>query len=174
MDTDRFGLDQMADILVRAIDPPAFVAESTLGRLAKWLRLAGFDTRYDRLPPAWRRLRGYAIAENRIVLTRTLRVAERLVAGQGLLIRFDAPMAQVRQVMKYFNVGRRDLKPLSRCSRCNQRLQSADQAHLQTGVPDFIRQRHERFLVCNQCGRIYWPGTHSARMEDLFDQWFSL
>jgi uncharacterized protein len=173
MDTDRFGLDQMADRLVRPIDPLAFVAESTLGRLAKWLRLAGFDTRYDPLPPEWRRLRGYAITENRIVLTRTLRVAKRLVAGQGLLIRFDAPIAQVRQVVKYFNIGRRDLKPQSRCSRCNRWLQLPDQAYLQAGVPDFIRQRHERFLACNQCGRIYWAGSHSARMEGLFDRWFS-
>jgi uncharacterized protein len=154
------------------VTQPAFVADSTLGRLAKWLRLAGFDTRYDPLPPDWRRLREYVVVENRKVLTRTRRVMERFVAIQGLLIRFDAPIEQVRQVMNYFNISRNDLRPLSRCSRCNRRLQTVDRTYFQNAVPDFVRQRHTRFLMCGQCGRIYWPGTHSTRMTNLFERWF--
>ncbi len=151
---------------------PAFVAESTLGKLAKWLRLAGFDTLYDTLTPDWKRLQAYADAEHRVVLSRTRRVIVRLKADQGLLIQFDAPIEQMRQVIRYFNIRRSDLDPLSRCSRCNNRLRPADEMHLQDAVPDFIRQRHVRFMVCARCGRIYWPGTHGSRMADLFHRWF--
>jgi uncharacterized protein len=151
---------------------PAFVVESTLGKLAKWLRLAGFDTLYDNPPPHWRRLRAYAEAENRVVLSRTHRVIERLKQEQVLLIQSDVPIEQVRQVINYFNIRPGDLAPLTRCSRCNSRLRPADGAHLQNAVPDFVRQHHVRFMMCVHCGRFYWPGTHSSRMADLFERWF--
>jgi uncharacterized protein with PIN domain len=156
----------------RAISRPAFVAESTLGRLAKWLRLAGFDTLYDTQPPHWRRLRACADAENRVVLSRTRRVIGRLRADQGLLIQFDTPIEQVRQVIKHYHIRPGDLDPLSRCSRCNSRLRPADEAHLQKAVPDYVRQHHVRFMMCAQCGRIYWPGSHCSRMAGLFQRWF--
>jgi uncharacterized protein len=157
----------------RDIQQPAFVAESTLGKLARWLRLAGFDTLYDTPQPDWRRMRALADAEKRVVLTRTRGVFERLKAEQRLLIQFDAPIEQVRQVIRQFDIRRSDLKPFSRCSRCNSRLGPTDEAHLQNAVPDFIRQRHRRFTMCAQCGRIYWPGTHSSRMAGLFERWFA-
>jgi uncharacterized protein with PIN domain len=153
---------------------PAFVAESTLGKLAKWLRLAGFDTLYDTPPPDWRRLRARAKADNRVVLSRTHQVIGRLKAEQGLLIRHDAPIDQIRQVISYFHIGPGDLDPLSRCARCNCRLQPADEAHLQNAVPDFIRQHHVRFRMCAQCHRVYWRGTHSSRMASLFEHWFEV
>lgn len=153
---------------------PTFVAESTLGRLAKWLRLAGFDTLFDNSPPDWRRLRAYAEADQRVVLSRTRNVIGRLKAEQGLLIRYDAPIDQVRQVIRYFYIRPGDLEPLSRCARCNSSLRPADGAHLQNAVPDYIRQHHERFSMCRQCGRIYWPGTHCLRMASLFEHWFEV
>ncbi|MEJ2660111.1 MAG: Mut7-C RNAse domain-containing protein [Desulfobacteraceae bacterium] len=127
---------------------PAFVVESTLGKLAKWE------------------------AENRVVLSRTHRVIERLKQEQVLLIQSDVPIEQVRQVINYFNIRPGDLAPLTRCSRCNSRLRPADGAHLQNAVPDFVRQHHVRFMMCVHCGRFYWPGTHSSRMADLFERWF--
>jgi uncharacterized protein with PIN domain len=153
---------------------PAFVAESTLGKLAKWLRLAGFDTLYDAPPPDWRRLRARAEADNRVVLSRTRQVIGRLKAEQALLIRYDAPIDQVRQVIKYFHIRPGDLEPLSRCSRCNNRLRPADGADIQNAVPDYIRQHHVRFSMCAQCNRVYWPGTHSLRMASLFEHWFEV
>jgi uncharacterized protein with PIN domain len=156
----------------RDLPRPSFVAECTLGKLAKWLRLAGFDTLYDPLPPQWRRLRACAEAENRVVLTRTRRVIGRLEAGRGLLIEFDAPIDQVRQVINYYHIRPGDLKPLSRCSRCNTLLRPPEGAHHLNAVPDYIRQHNVRFMRCVQCGRIYWPGTHSFRMAGFFERWF--
>jgi uncharacterized protein with PIN domain len=151
----------------------AFVAESTLGRLAKWLRLAGFDTLYDTLPPQWRRLRACALAGNRVVLTRTRHVIGRLEAGRGLLIEFDAPIEQVRLVLDHYQIRRGDLEPLSRCSRCNTVLRPAQGRHLLGTVPDYVRQHHKHFMMCVRCGRIYWPGTHCSRMAGLIERWFS-
>ncbi len=156
------------------INLPAFVAECTLGKLAKWLRLAGFDTLYDIEPPDHRRLVKYARTQNRLVLSRTQRVISHLEAAQGLLIQFNAPIDQIRQVMRDLGIDRRDLRPLSRCSQCNYPLRAAVQENLRDAVPDYIRHHHERFLMCPQCRRIYWPGTHAARMLALIDRWFEV
>jgi uncharacterized protein len=152
---------------------PAFVAECTLGKLAKWLRLAGFDTLYDSMPPDFRRLIRLGHSRNYVVLSRTQSVIRHLEATQGILIQFDDPMDQMRQVIRHFNIRRRDLMPLSRCSHCNCLLRPADQENIQSAVPDYVRQRHERFLMCDQCYRVYWPGTHGTRMLALIERWFA-
>jgi len=151
---------------------PAFVAECTLGRLAKWLRLAGFDTLYDLKTPELQRLVRIAQSQNRFVLSRTLSVIRHLSDARGLLIAFNAPLEQMRQVIRHFKIQRKDLNPLSRCSRCNSELQAADIDHVQSAVPDFIRQSHGVFLMCPQCCRLYWSGSHSIRIEALIDSWF--
>ena len=151
---------------------PAFIAECTLGKLAKWLRLAGFDTLYDMMPPDFRRFIRFGHTRNRVVLSRTRSVIRHLEATQGVLIQFDAPIDQVRQVIRHFDIRRSDLMPLSRCSYCNCLLRSADQETLQFAVPDYVRQRHKCFFMCDQCLRVYWPGTHGARMLALIDRWF--
>jgi uncharacterized protein with PIN domain len=154
---------------------PAFAAECTLGKLVKWLRLAGFDTLYDSIsPPDLRRLTTrYGDTRNRWVLSRTQSVIRYLGATRGMIIKFNAPIEQVRQVIKYFDIRRSDLSPLSRCSYCNCLLQPPDQETLQCAVPDYIRQRHPRFLMCDQCHRVYWPGTHRVRMLARIDRWFT-
>jgi len=153
---------------------PAFVVECTLGKLAKWLRLGGFDTLFDIRPPDHRRLAKYAQTQNRLILSRTQKVIRHLETDKGLLIQFNAPIDQLRQVMRHFNIQRRDLRPLSRCSQCNYPLRAADQENLRGAVPDYIRQQHEKFLMCPQCHRVYWPGTHGARMLAFIDRWFEV
>lgn len=151
---------------------PVFVAECTLGKLAKWLRLSGFDTIYDSMPPDYRRLVKYTHSQNRQVLSRTRSVIRQLGTGRGLLIQYNAPIDQVRQVIKQYHIRQMDLKPLSRCSDCNRPLRQADQNILERAVPDYIRQQHERFVTCDQCHRVFWPGTHAARIAALIDWWF--
>jgi uncharacterized protein with PIN domain len=151
---------------------PSFVADSSLGKLAKWLRLAGLDTRLDTKTPELQRLRHYARTEGRSVLTRTQRIIRYLAENQGLLIESDAPLCQVRQVLKHFDLERGDLRVLSRCTICNRLLQPTPKESLPADIPDYVRHRHDRFLTCGRCGRVYWPGTHSVRVLALIDGWF--
>ena len=153
---------------------PAFVAECTLGRLAKWLRLAGFDTLFDNQSPDINRLSNCAKTQNRVVLSRTQAVIKHLEIAQGRLIRFNAPIDQIRQVIRDFDIDRPDLRPLSRCSQCNHPLRAADQENIQGAVPDYILLYHERFRICPRCRRVYWPGSHSTRILALIDRWFEL
>ena len=153
---------------------PAFVADCTLGKLAKWLRLAGFDTLYDKKPPDFWRIVKSAQSQDRFILSRTQRVIRHLKDTQGIFIESNDPVQQARQVIRYFNIQRTDLRPMSRCSRCNLELQAAEPEQIRSIAPDYIRQSHEKFQMCRRCLRLYWPGSHGNRIAAKIDSWFHM
>lgn len=146
-----------------------FVADSTLGKLATYLRLAGFDTLKDNRPPDGQHL--VEMAEGRrIVLTRSRSVLNRLKETPTLFIEHDQPSAQLRQVFGALNVRKAQLRPMRRCSLCNQLLEKASKDLLVSKVPAYVWQHCSEFKTCTRCKKVYWPGTHAQRwMETLMD-----
>jgi uncharacterized protein with PIN domain len=150
----------------------SFVAESTLGRLAKWLRLAGFDTVFVSGKPQAKRLALHCSDERCIILTRTFRVHRNLPPERTLFIRANAPVEQARQVMAHLNLGYHDLRPMRICAECNLPLVSLVKSEIKHRLPDYTFRRHESFYGCDGCARIYWPGSHARRWMALMRQWF--
>lgn len=151
---------------------PLLLVDCTMGKLARWLRLAGIDTALDQRPPDALRLRQISDIEHRTILTRSRDVFQKNGPDRSVLIGFNAPMEQARQVMQHFEIRRHALKPLSRCAECNVMLSPQPKDAILGLVPDYVWQQHELFLRCSQCRRIYWPGTHAHRSKHLIDQWF--
>lgn len=133
-----------------------------LGRLAKWLRVLGYDTVYWRGDDAG--LIRLALTGDRLLLTRDTRLPPRLPPSHCLFIESDHYDEQLRQV-----IGRLGLPPRigRRCLRCNHVLEPAEKAGLRGRVPEFVWQRHHRFARCPDCLRIYWEGTHFQRMKEM-------
>lgn len=152
----------------------SFVAESTLGRLAKWLRLAGFFTAYVSGKPQARRLVVQCRDDRCIILTRTQRVQRKLPPEQTLFIHANGPLDQARYVMRRLNLSYQNLSPLSICAECNVPLTSLAKSEIQHRLPDYIFRQHEQFYGCDACGRIYWPGSHAQRWMSLMRQWFEV
>jgi uncharacterized protein with PIN domain len=156
--------------------PISFTAESTLGRLSRWLRLAGFDTVYDRRPPDARLLAALAPKPGRIILTRTRSIADqmcRLHGIQSLFISCDDPLDQAKCVVKRLGIRRGDLNPLSRCVLCNQPLLPLSKDDAASRVPDYVIQNHCHFRCCPKCRRTYWSGTHTSQALQLIDRFFA-
>lgn len=151
---------------------PSFVAECTLGRLAKWLRLAGFDTVYVTGRPDARRLMTQCRKDDTLILTRTMRIQRQLPPARTIFIDADAPLNQVRQVMRRLDLHYSDLRPLTICAICNQTLTEVEKSDLQHRVPDYTFRRHETFRECGRCGRFYWPGSHARRWMVSMRRWF--
>lgn len=151
---------------------PLLLADSTLGKLAKWLRLAGMDTRLDPATPDFTRLERISAMEHRVTLTRTKSVFHRMEPSRCLFIHSNHVMDQARQVIDDFHIQRQQLPVLSRCASCNHPLTQMPINDLRGAVPDFILQQNERFMSCPQCQRIYWPGTHATRIKSIIDDWF--
>lgn len=136
-----------------------------LGRLARWLRVLGYDTLYSPAAddPALARL---ARAETRILLTRDRELARR--AGlRVLLLRDDRVQEQLREVAARFALEAEEA--FSRCTRCNVTLLELDREGARGRVPPYVYTTHARFRACPECRRVYWRGTHWAHMLETLE-----
>jgi uncharacterized protein with PIN domain len=136
-----------------------FAVDDMLGRLAKWLRVLGFDVLYERL------LNGEQInrlvQQDYIVITRTRKWCS---LPQVLCPDSNNPVEQFREVVAAARIFPDEIHPLHRCIRCNQLLESVSRSEVFGLIPDFVFETQTAFHRCIDCGRIYWPGSHSKRM----------
>jgi uncharacterized protein with PIN domain len=145
--------------------PPSemhFILDSHLGRLAAYLRMLGFDTKY-RNDFRDEELAQISSQEGRILLTRDQGLLKRNLVTHGYWVRATRPREQVVEVVSYF-----DLVPLiipfRRCVQCNALLQSVSKGLILHRLLPETRQYHEEFYICPACDRIYWKGSHYRRM----------
>jgi uncharacterized protein with PIN domain len=142
---------------------PVFLADAHLGGLARFLRMLGYDTLHDN-GFADEDIRRLAEAEQRIVLSRDRELLKCREIARGCYVRALKAEAQLREVAERYDLAAR-ARPFTRCLRCNLPLQAVDRASVAAMVPEKVRERQEQFSRCAGCGRIYWPGSHYARMR---------
>jgi len=142
-----------------------FVADAMLGKLARWLRILGYDTLYD---PEWDdlELARIARAEDRVLLTRDAPLADRR-GVQTLFVQSEKPPEQLRQVFTAFNLH--SASAYSRCTVCNALLLTVSREALKDRLPEFVLANQHSFRECPQCGRVYWQGTHWQEMQKVLN-----
>ena len=140
-----------------------FIADVMLGRLAKRMRLLGFDVLYDRTMDDNEIIR-LSLAQNRVILTRDTGLAVRPLAANHVFIKHDALDDQLGQILDTLTLAS---VPgiLTRCSCCNEPLTSVSRSDIRDRVPQYVYERYEEFLRCTKCERIYWKGTHVKNMR---------
>lgn len=141
------------------------LTDGMLGRLTRWLRALGYDTVYAPDTDDAELLRR-ARAQDRVLLTADHALAARRGA-RTLLIKAQDLAGQLRQVRAA--LGPPPGGEFSRCVACNGELVEADKSTLADVVPPYVLTSHQEFYRCPGCGRIYWPGTHVERMQDMLD-----
>ena len=142
--------------------PLAFVLDVHLGKLARRLRLLGVDTRYRNDFDDWEIVR-VARDEARVVLTRDRKLL--CIGGvvHGAWLRATDPERQVAEVVERFGLAG-ELRPFTRCLECNGRLGRAAPEAVAAQVPAYVRGLCRVYVACADCGRVYWPGSHHARL----------
>lgn len=141
---------------------PRFILDTHLGRLAKYLRLAGFDTLYDnRSDDAT--LAEIAARERRILLTRDRGLLKRGAVTRGYCVRADNPREQLVEVLRRFDLCGK-LQPFRRCLCCNGILESVPKSAVQERLPAQVKENFDEFRLCRDCGRVYWKGSHYDHM----------
>jgi uncharacterized protein with PIN domain len=138
-----------------------FIADVMVGKLARWLRVLGFDVLYSNKYDDDEILR-IAEAENRIILTRDTGLAARAGNSRCLFIENDNYREQIQQVLRWF--GLKDFAVFSRCLECNNLLEDVDKEVVFNDVPPYVYLTQDRFARCPSCRRIYWHGTHADEM----------
>lgn len=145
--------------------PLIFLADAHLGGLARFLRMLGFDTLHDqRWPDA--EIRRIAHEESRIVLTRDRGLLMCREIARGCYVRAIRVEPQLAEVVSRYRLSA-EARPFTLCLRCNVPLAEVAKQKIQDRVPERVFQLHEHFTHCSACGRIYWPGTHYERMNEV-------
>jgi uncharacterized protein with PIN domain len=144
---------------------PAFVLDGHLGRLAAYLRLLGFDSLY-RNDFSDEEIADLAAGGRRIVLTRDRGLLKRSIVTRGYCVRSDSPRRQIREVVERFDLARL-IAPFRRCLACNSLLQPAEKRDVLEQLPPGTRERFDEFYQCSGCGKVFWPGSHYARLQSI-------
>jgi len=149
-----------------------FVVDGHLGRLAAYLRMLGFDTWYERGADD-PQLAGVANVEGRVLLTRDVGLLKRREVQFGYCVRSQKPHEQLREVARRFDL-QPHFTPFQRCMACNGPLEPVAKAEVSHLLPPHTRETKTEFSRCCDCGKIFWRGSHHARMlgwiEDLTEQ----
>ena len=136
-----------------------FLTDTNLGKLAKWLRILGYDTI---LYPgdADRNFLRKAQREGRVVLTRKKDMATRQFSGKLVIVVSDRVQEQILEVMEKLSISADAGQLFSLCVRCNEALVAVDKEDVAGTVPAFVYDTHSAFRRCPSCKGIFWPGTH--------------
>ncbi len=142
---------------------PRFVCDDHLGKLARYLRVGGFDTAFD---PEMTdsRLIQVALDENRWILTRDHRLIERTLVRDLFFITHDHWPDQLRAVLTHFRLEFRKERMFSRCLEDNVKIEPTPKEVIASRVFPFTYQHHDTFYICPHCRRVYWSGTHVEAM----------
>jgi uncharacterized protein with PIN domain len=145
-----------------------FVLDGHLGRLASLLRLAGFDSAYQR-DATDEELAAVSHDERRILLTRDQGLLKRRLVTHGCYVRPVEPRVQFVEIVRRFQLAR-TARPFTRCTRCNEVLMVATKEEVAGGVPPRSLACFRHFLRCPGCRRVYWQGSHYRRLRALIDE----
>ncbi len=142
-----------------------FVLDVHLGRLARYLRMLGFDARWRNDAPD-EELARCSAAEHRILLTRDSGLLKRRIVSHGYRVREADPRRQLAEVVRRLDLTRA-IAPFRRCLCCNALLEAVRKEDVADALPPRVRERHGAFRRCPSCGRVYWAGSHHRKMERL-------
>ncbi|MFR9751500.1 Mut7-C RNAse domain-containing protein [Nocardia sp. 004] len=160
---ETFDIGQVTKVRPHPLREPRFVADVNLGGLAKLMRLLGFDV----LCP-WdaedAELAEISAAEQRIMLTRDRGLLKRRAVTRGVYLWSDQPIDQAVELIARLDLGAR-LAPFTRCLRCGDAVDEVAKAEVEAQLEPLTRRHYDTFRRCRGCGRIYWPGSHQARLD---------
>jgi uncharacterized protein with PIN domain len=146
---------------------PRFVLDGHLGRLAAYLRMLGFDVRYDRYADD-SVLARIAAEEGRVLLTRDTGLLKRKEVAMGRLVRAHHPQDQLLDIMTRYGLSGR-ARPFTRCMACNGPLLEVSKSQVEHLLPPHTKLTKTAFKRCGDCSKIYWQGSHHEAMLRRID-----
>jgi len=145
-----------------------FVVDQNLGKLARELRMLGYDTLYYRGEETYPLIQ-LARKEGRMILTRNTKLLPRRPEDKVLRILDDDPLRQLKQLIEEGCLSPDGEEHFTRCLLCNNLLDEIPREEVQGKVPDHIFHHQRRFFQCPECLRVYWKGSHLENMQKRID-----
>ncbi len=140
-----------------------FVADVHLGKLARLLRMLGFDTAYRR-DYSDADVVAVSVGERRIALTRDRGILKTKAVTHGYWVRSSKPEEQLREVLYRFDLVSA-ARPFARCMVCNGGLEPVEKDEVLDRLPRKSAIYYDLFYRCTECGKVYWKGSHYENMK---------
>jgi uncharacterized protein with PIN domain len=150
-------------------EPATFLLDNHLGRLARFLRLLGFDALYFNNELDDEQLATMSTSEERILLSRDRGLLKRKQVRLGYCLRTKDPFQQLRSVIHRFQLADQ-ISPWRRCLRCNGNLQSVSKEEVLHLLEPKTKRYFNEFQQCASCAQIYWRGSHFADLQAKIEQ----
>ena len=159
---ERLDISPVTHLRPRPLRRTRFVADTHLGKLARYLRMLGFDSAYD---PNWddTTIIDLSLRQKRIILTRDRGILKQSRVTHGYWVRHHQPLEQLHELLYALDLLHQ-LHPFTRCMECNGKILPVVRNGIKGQVKKEILLRFEQFWQCRDCHRIYWQGSHYDRM----------
>ena len=159
---ERLDISPVIHLRPRPLRCTRFILDVHLGKLARYLRMLGFDAAYKR---DWDDVTiiDLSLQQQRIILTRDMGILKQSRVTHGYWLRHDEPLQQLREVLLALDLFRQQ-QPFTRCMDCNGRIQPVKKAAIRGQIDPAIVQRFQEFWQCQDCMKIYWRGSHYESM----------
>lgn len=142
-----------------------FIADAMLGKLARWLRIIGFDTLYFNKIDDSEIIR-MALQEQRVILTRDTELSKSKKIPRAVLIHSNNHLEQLKEVLLFLNKASREFSNLPcRCVICNGELVSCDKNLILNLTPEYILLHNKSFLRCSKCNKVFWHGSQKEKIN---------
>ena len=165
---ESFDISPLSRLRPEPLRRIRFVLDIHLGKLAKYLRMLGFDTLYDNQYSDARLADLAGTGERRILLTRDIGLLKYKQVTHGYFVRATDPRKQIREILDRFDL-KGLIKPFTRCVNCNGVLDKLEKPEAKGRVPTAIYAQLDDFVICNDCRQVYWKGSHYDRMLRFID-----
>lgn len=148
-----------------------FVADGMCGKLRRWLRLLGYDVRYAKNAPDDLVI-SLARDDGRVILTADDALHRKALSrgARSFLIRDIDEARQLASIAREFGISLDVDEEHSRCPVCNSEIRSIERKYVKGHVPESTLKFYNDFWICLGCGKIYWHGSHWARIEKRLTQ----
>lgn len=162
---ELFNLSGISQLREDPLRNPTFICDVHLGRLAKYLRMLGWDTLYsNRYTPE--EIVKISTLERRIILSRSRKLTRQKEVTRSYWIRSSDPLEQVRDLILKLDLSAQ-AKPLTRCLNCNTKLVPVEKIEILYRLEARTAKYFEEFFICPACDQIYWKGSHFENMVDF-------
>lgn len=164
---EAVNISPITRLKARPLRETRFVADTHLGKLARLLRMMGFDTLYRRdFEDA--DIVGLSIDEHRIILTRDRGILKYKSVTHGYWLRYTQPQEQAREVLERFDL-QSQIDPFARCMLCNGCIVEVDVDEVSDRLLPRTAADFDDFYRCESCDKVYWRGSHYDKMKALID-----
>jgi uncharacterized protein with PIN domain len=162
---ESLDISNVTHLRKKPLRKPKYILDVHLGKLAKKLRMLGFDTLYDNRYID-EEIVQRANADKRVILTRDIGILKVKEVERGYWIRSQSPKKQLKEVLEHFDLYSK-INPFKRCMLCNGIIEQVEKYDILSEIPPKTKKYYNEFFRCRSCKNVYWKGSHYYKMINL-------